>query len=111
MKNRNAVQQALDWNAENKQMPALNVPDKYTATYMYQLPVICFGQKPGTLPDNFTYTEKDNWGIISITSNHEFTSDEINIQQNVLDRHGLNSISKLRLVKQTFSLIKDIKKG
>lgn len=106
MKNKkeNALEQAKDWSDHNPAMAPIKVQNGYTVKYLYQQSVVQSKNTLKTLPMGLTYVPEDEWGIISVESDHELSREEIEEYERALEHIGIKSVTSIRLTKQTFFL-------
>lgn len=100
--NSHAWQMAEAWDCAHDVMPSLPVPDGYKSIYTYK--TASAGIRP--VPEHYALLVEpgEDWGIVSVMSDHLL--DEVEIQGMMLELKsiGFECPGKLRLILQTFRL-------
>lgn len=101
--NQTALKKAEEWCKRNAAMPSLETPVGYKSEYLYQQAVVYKEKTPNDLPFGSALSEKEGWGIVSVVSDHELLEKDLKSWKSAFEKHSLQCVGVMRLVKQTFS--------
>ena len=101
--NQIALKKAEEWCKRNTAMPSLETPADYKSEYLYQQAVVYDEKAPNNLPFGSALAEKEGWGIASVVSDHELLEKDLKSWKSAFEKHNLQCVGIMRLVKQTFS--------
>lgn len=97
-----AWQMAEAWDYAHDVMPPFPTPDGYKSTYEYKTAVV--GTRPVQAPYILSVEPGEDWGVISMTSDHLLDELEIRGMMLEIKNYGLECPGELRLILQSFRL-------
>lgn len=104
MKRENIRKLAEEWDIRTDAMQTVMVPDGYKAEYVYEQPLLYDGNSITQSLPNVSYLPLYGWGVVSVKTDHELDTDEMEEYMGAFTQEGAECIGRLRLTKQTVTL-------